>query len=442
MPAVARGILGPVRRERIEEDQAFFAERLARRPAGARRSLARARALAPHVGVDLDAWRARPQSVVTVVGSKGKGTAAAFASATLCAAGLRVGTLSSPGLRSNRERIRVDGRAISRADYVRLVREVSTALDLVAGRLPDGGYLSPSGLFTLAALRHFAERGCDAIVAEAGMGGASDEVSLLSPAVVALTAVLEEHIGVLGASVPEIATEKAGVVTDATRALVTGPQPHPAADAAIDAAVRGHRCERHRVDGGDPWPPGGLRSGPGRPATPSPPPGLGGLSARVGVLAALHLLDARGVAAPGADVLAAVLSGVRLPGRLSHHRRGEQRWIVDCATNPTALTVALEHSDASIGPPTAVLTFIPQHRDGGPLLAALRGRPVVRVPGGRSSGRPGEGAVMRLDRVDLDALGPRVLAAGPVYFAGEVLALLGVDCETSFEVPPVPRPGS
>lgn len=42
---------------------------------------------------------------------------------------------------------------------------------------------------------------------------------------------------------------------------------------------------------------------------------------------------------------------------------------------------------------------------------------------------------MRLEAVDLDALGPRVLALGPVYFAGEVLATLGVDCERSFRVP-------
>jgi hypothetical protein len=39
---------------------------------------------------------------------------------------------------------------------------------------------------------------------------------------------------------------------------------------------------------------------------------------------------------------------------------------------------------------------------------------------------------MRLEEVDLDALGPRVLAVGPVYFVGELLAILDVDCERSF----------
>jgi folylpolyglutamate synthase/dihydropteroate synthase len=161
-----------MRRERIETDQAFFAERVAGRGGGQRRSLRRARALAPHLGVALDAWSAHPERVVTVVGSKGKGTAATFASAALAAAGLRVGTLTSPGLRSNRERIRVDGLAVPPRDYDALVGEVAATLARVSDLLPDDGYLSPSGLFTLSALRHFADRGCEAVVLEAGMGGA------------------------------------------------------------------------------------------------------------------------------------------------------------------------------------------------------------------------------------------------------------------------------
>src|ERR1039458_1994521 len=113
-----------MRRERIETDQAFFAERMQRRVLGGRRSLSRARALAPHLGVDLDAWRAHPEAVISVVGSKGKRTAAPFASAALAATGLRVGTLTSPGLRSNRERIRVDGQAVPRREYEALIGKV------------------------------------------------------------------------------------------------------------------------------------------------------------------------------------------------------------------------------------------------------------------------------------------------------------------------------
>ncbi|HXZ99960.1 MAG TPA: hypothetical protein VEK76_06380 [Candidatus Binatia bacterium] len=414
-----------MRRERIDADQALFSERLAGRPAGLRRSLARAAALAPHLGVDLAAWRARPQRVLIVVGSKGKGTAATYASATLAAAGLRVGTLTSPGLRSNRERIRVGGTAIDRLGYERLVGDVASTVRSRGPQLPDGGYLSPSGLFLLAAIRHFSDRGCDAVVLEAGMGGRSDEVALLWPGVVAITAVIEEHVGVLGDSVTEIAAEKAGVVTAATSALVSAPQPFAEADRVVVEEARRHGAELIRVDRTSTVPGDSELS-----------PGLGRVNALAGVTAALRLLDTGRWTPPPPATLRTVLDGVQLPGRLSHHRLGSQHWIIDCATNPEAIAGAVAHATETMGRPTAVLSYVPRLRDDGPLLEAMGELTVVRVPGGSSTGPPGRGAVMHLDQVDLDALGPRVLAVGPAYFAGELLATLDVDCERSFGPPP------
>ena len=409
-----------MRRERIEADQAFFTERLAQRGAGRGRSLLRARALAPHLDVRLDTWGEHPERVITVVGSKGKGTAATFASAALAGAGLRVGTLTSPGLRSNRERIRVDGLAVPRRDYEALVGEVAATLARVSDLLPDDGYISPSGLFTLSALRHFADRGCDVVVLEAGMGGASDEVSLLAPGVVVVTPILSEHIGVLGDTVAEIATEKAGVITAATHDVVAAAQADRGAGMAVQLATRRHGCRLHQV--------GDRADRPG----PELASGFGGVNARLGVVAALRLLQLAGRTEPEPAAMGAWLRSVSLPGRLSHHRHGGQDWVIDCATNPAAIATAIAHATTTVGPPTTVLTFVPHHRDADPLLAALGGQAVVRVPGGRSTGGPGGGAVMRLDEVDFGSLGPRVLALGPVYFVGELLATLDIDCERSF----------
>lgn len=416
-----------MRRERIGADQAFFAERADGRRAGQRRSLARARALAPYLGIDLSEWRAHPERALVVVGSKGKGTTATFASATLAAAGLRVGTLTSPGLRSNRERIRIGGEAIGAGDYVNLVGEVARTLASVSKHLPGDGYLSPSGLFTLSALRHFGRMGCDAVVLEAGMGGASDEVSLLAPGVVAVTPILAEHLGVLGDTVGAIATEKAGVITTGTRDVVVAPQP-PAAEAAIEAVARAQGCRWHPPEAAP-----SAAAGRGWPAAPA----LGAVNARLGVAAAQRLLELEGRPGPPPRALDAMLCSISLPGRLSRHRRADQEWMVDCATNPAAITAALDQMRSTVGPPTAVLTFIPRHRDAAPLLDALLGQPVVHVPGGVGDGAPGGGTVIRLEAIDLDRLGQRVLALGPVYFAGELLATLGADCERSFAVPPL-----
>jgi folylpolyglutamate synthase/dihydropteroate synthase len=80
---------------------AFYEEWRGRRP-GERRSLRRAGRLAAALGVSDPGV-----PVLTVVGSKGKGTAATYASAWIAAAGCRVVTVTSPGLRSDRERVRV-----------------------------------------------------------------------------------------------------------------------------------------------------------------------------------------------------------------------------------------------------------------------------------------------------------------------------------------------
>ena len=116
----------------------FYAE-WRRRGTGARRSLRRAELLAEAAG----ASPAAP--VLTVVGSKGKGTAATYASAWLAAAGCRVVTVTSPGLRSDAERIRIGGAAISAGQLAGLGRRLAEAARTLP---PDpGGYLSPSGMF-------------------------------------------------------------------------------------------------------------------------------------------------------------------------------------------------------------------------------------------------------------------------------------------------------
>ena len=196
---------------------------------GDRRSLRRAALLAGLLGVTEPG-----PPVLTVVGSKGKGTAATYASAWLVAAGCRVVTVTSPGLRSDAERIRVDGAAVSPDELAGLARRLQRA----SRSLPSArdGYLSPSGLFTLAGLLHARDAGADVVVLEAGMGGVSDEAGLFPPSVVAITEVFGEHLGVLGDTPAEIAADKAGVAAETTSAVVSLPQT-PAVAAAIAATV-------------------------------------------------------------------------------------------------------------------------------------------------------------------------------------------------------------
>jgi folylpolyglutamate synthase/dihydropteroate synthase len=386
----------------------FYAE-WGRRGPGSRRSLRRAALLAEAAGAVPTA------PVLTVVGSKGKGTAATYASAWLAAAGCRVVTVTSPGLRTDAERIRVAGAAISPGELAALGRRLAEA----ARTLPPepGGYLSPSGLFTLAGLLHARSVAADVIVLEAGMGGASDEVSLFPPAVVAITEVFGEHLGVLGETPAEIAADKAGVAAEITSAVVSLPQA-PEVAAAIAAVVPGVEIMKDLPD------------------VPLPS-GLGRTNAALGCLAARRLLGALGRTAP-AGRLRRVLSTVRLPGRTSWHTIPGATLLVDSAVTRAGAAAALAEARARWDRIDHVLVCLPDHKDVPGVLEELRGLPVTRV---RMPDRESLRFTLTPDGVDaagltregLAALGERVVVLGTVYFTGRILDLIDAPTSRLFE---------
>ncbi|MDR0433236.1 MAG: hypothetical protein LBH48_08055, partial [Bifidobacteriaceae bacterium] len=133
-------------------DAPFLTEWLAARratgpppPPGAspphRGSRRRAALVVPSLGLD------RPdlaQRTVGVVGSKGKGTAVLYTAATLAAAGLRAGSVTGPGLRSGRDRIRINGTALSPAAYRQLGELVTKTLARLPPPADPAEYISPS----------------------------------------------------------------------------------------------------------------------------------------------------------------------------------------------------------------------------------------------------------------------------------------------------------
>ncbi|MFD0905325.1 folylpolyglutamate synthase/dihydrofolate synthase family protein [Actinomadura sediminis] len=392
----------------MDVDGVFFREWEARAP-GERRSLRRARALADALGV-------LPPGVpvLTVVGSKGKGTAAVYASAYLAAAGLRVCTVTSPGLRSNRDRIRIDGRAVTTGELGALAETLERRIAGLPGR--SDGYLSPAGLFMLAGLVRARRAGADAIVLEAGMGGRSDEVSLVRADVAAITPVFLEHAGVLGDTPAEIAREKRGVAGPGTR-VVSAPQTDDVAAALEPAEV---------VPPGDPEFADVL------------PPGLGRTSAELGIAAARRLLGRDAPPARARDVLASVV----LPGRLSAHTvpGSGTEVLVDSAIDRTGVRAALAAARARWGGVDHVLVCLPDHKDLDGAVAALDGLAVtfVRLPLPHlrftrplpRGWRVAEAA--EVTPAAIAALGRRVLAVGTVYFTAAVLDAVDADTERVF----------
>ncbi|PSP52497.1 dihydropteroate synthase, partial [Halobacteriales archaeon QH_3_68_24] len=145
---------------------------------------------------------------VQIAGSNGKGSTARMVERSLREAGLSVGLYTSPHLDDVRERIRVDGRKISRAAVTEFVAAVEA---YATERAADGASPTFFETVTALALREFDRQEVDVAVLEVGIGGRLDATSVVDPVASAVTAVTLEHTDVLGDTVTEIARDLAAV---------------------------------------------------------------------------------------------------------------------------------------------------------------------------------------------------------------------------------------
>jgi dihydrofolate synthase / folylpolyglutamate synthase len=155
-----------------------------------------------------------------VTGSKGKGSVSAMASSILARAGGPVGLFTSPHLVSFRERIRIDGRPISKSAVVAGTRRVeAVAADLVAtGRIDR----SPTffEIATALAFDYFRAKKVPHAVIEVGLGGRLDSTNVLIAPVGVITTIELEHTEILGPTLADIAREKAGILHSGMRGIV------------------------------------------------------------------------------------------------------------------------------------------------------------------------------------------------------------------------------
>lgn len=159
--------------------------------------------------------------VVHVGGTSGKGSTAAAVAAILDAAGVRVGLHTSPYLQVATEKLRVGGQLIAGDAFAELIDRVLAAAADWSARLGDGGSLTYGEIWFAATALHFAQERVDLAVIEVGAGGRFDLTNVVVPAVSVITSVGLDHTETLGATIPEIAWHKAGIVK-AGAPVVTG----------------------------------------------------------------------------------------------------------------------------------------------------------------------------------------------------------------------------
>lgn len=159
---------------------------------------------------------------IHIAGTNGKGSVLAYLSKILSSAGYRTGKYVSPTLLSYEERIQVDDAWISQEEVADLVSRIRPAIE--AMKAEKGMHATIFEVETAMALMHFVDKDCDIVVLETGLGGRQDATNIIpSPEVAVLTSISEDHLGIIGDNIEEIAREKAGIIKSGST-VVTGSQ--------------------------------------------------------------------------------------------------------------------------------------------------------------------------------------------------------------------------
>ncbi len=146
---------------------------------------------------------------IHVAGTNGKGSTIAFARAMLEAAGKRVHVYTSPHLVAFRERIR-----LAAPGGGRLVTDAALANALDAIEIANAGAeITFFEATTAAAFKLFAENPADVLLLEVGLGGRFDATNVIdAPVCAVVTPVSMDHVDFLGDTIEQIAFEKAGII--------------------------------------------------------------------------------------------------------------------------------------------------------------------------------------------------------------------------------------
>jgi Mur ligase middle domain len=151
-----------------------------------------------------------PEHTIKISGSKGKGTTARITAQILQNARptSKIGLFVSPEEDDHHDRMRINGVAMSRRQFVHHYARLKPQLLRVEAELSGPDYLSPLGLFLLIALVWFHAEGVEYYVLETGRGVANDEVGQIRSKVGLLTSIMMEHADKLGPTLAHIARDK------------------------------------------------------------------------------------------------------------------------------------------------------------------------------------------------------------------------------------------
>ncbi|GAB5375091.1 MAG: folylpolyglutamate synthase/dihydrofolate synthase family protein [Acuticoccus sp.] len=405
----------------------------------------------------LDHPERRLPPTIHVAGTNGKGSVVAMLRAMAEAAGLKVHAYTSPHLVAFNERIRLANTGTEGSAFVDDAR-LSAALQR-AEEANEGHEITFFEITTAAAFLLFAEVPADLLVLETGLGGRLDATNVVErPLACVITTIGFDHMGFLGNSLAEIATEKAGIIKREVP-VIAAPQKSEA------AAVIERHAARNRaplVLGGTEWTVvpehGRLVFQDTDGLMDLPAPRLDGRHQYVNAGVAIATMRATRLVTDPAAIEAGI-TGAQWPGRLQRLTKGRlldyapaeaEIWL-DGGHNADAgdvIATAMADLEERVSRPLFLVAGMLATKDPAAYFRAFGGLArhvfTVRVPGSNAAIEPAALADAA-EQADLSAEPvasvktalrlmaenwrfeppPRILICGSLYLVGDVLAQNG-----------------
>ncbi|WP_075619961.1 bifunctional folylpolyglutamate synthase/dihydrofolate synthase [Paenisporosarcina indica] len=145
---------------------------------------------------------------VHIAGSNGKGSTLNALKEILTAEGLLVGSFISPHLERVNERIMMNDVMITDEQFIQYMNHIYPLLQ--EGQVGDGSNFFE--ILTVIAFMYYNDMKVDIALIETGIGGKFDSTNVITPLLSILTSIALDHTHILGNTLKEIATEKAGII--------------------------------------------------------------------------------------------------------------------------------------------------------------------------------------------------------------------------------------
>jgi dihydrofolate synthase / folylpolyglutamate synthase len=141
---------------------------------------------------------------IHIAGTNGKGSTSHMLAAILQTAGYKTGLYTSPHLHDFRERIKVNGKMVEQEFVVAFTERIQPLIDEIEPSFFE--------ITVAMAFEYFQQQQVDVAIIETGLGGRLDSTNIITPELSVITNIGWDHMQLLGNTLEQIASEKAGII--------------------------------------------------------------------------------------------------------------------------------------------------------------------------------------------------------------------------------------